>query len=80
MKGREDKEEEGVLAWSPLLFPSHCPSQMGLNSGLLIGPLLPSPRFPTCEGGVEDSGGHALGLSGAPALYPQQEERQMAAR
>lgn len=46
MKGREDKEEEGVLAWSPLLFPSHCPSQMGLNSGLLIGPPPPLTLVP----------------------------------
>lgn len=71
MKGKEDKEE--VLAWSSLLFPSRCPSPTGLTS--------PQPWFATWEGGrgrAEDSEGHALGLSGAPALYPQ-ENRQMAA-
>lgn len=71
MKGKEDKEE--VLAWSLLLFPSRFPSPKGLNS--------PQPWFPTWEGwrgGAEDSEGHALGLSGVPALYTQ-EDRQMAA-
>lgn len=45
--GEKDKKEVGeVEAWSPLLLPSHCPSQTGLNSGLLIQPFLPSHLVP----------------------------------
>lgn len=46
MEGKEDKEEEVVVTWYPLLFPSHCPSQTTLNSGLLIQPIFPSPLTP----------------------------------
>lgn len=60
MKGKEDKEE--VLAWSPLLFPSHCPSPTGLNRPQLPSALVPYLGGGAGRGGAEDSEGHALGL------------------